>query len=850
MKGKVIKKLMAYLLVGAMVISTPITASATETSIADVYTSTEDTDKGSGSGSLSASQTGSEKFNEELNKDGVEAQVLGLALDRDSLSLEANGKEDLKSGRIQARVLFTEYDPEDEAMVLAADAKTKEFISKYLRWEVLGNEENVVGISYYTDVDGTIDHSMINVNAKNGGVVTIRAFFDINGDKICQGDDFKEFSATATVSVKQFAEDLNWVVPEENFYVNWKYDLNNYVELIPSTASDDVSFYATGANAKKVTISDDGVMTVKKAATGDKVTINATIENGKSKSTEITIDPGVPAKKVEFIKGKNAVLDHGTVKLTEDLEVKLTPKTSGTVTDLVEWSAKPNVVTFIPVEDDNQNNQKVKISIKNGVNGPVGAVTITAKATSGKKATAKVTINSTPQDITVDPVVSWTGKKPSVKVTPLDKDGNAIPTGKTAYTFTVSATDDTQNPKNITINKSKGLLKFPTLLVKGSGKSKELVGTDTAKVDVVVAKANGKKFTGSVKRSSTITVKQADIDNITVFNTTYATEKPVLNLGDTKVTEPVDGAKYKITVGSKYQYVAKAQKDGKAVPELDDAVDWASSSAKVGTITESGLFTALKGGSTKLTASYVTITDKTKMKAKLNKKTITIKPIQKAESLTLNKNVFVIVAGTNKAKAVINVKKQLPKGSKDTITWKRIDGDADGNMLTPDGQKITSMAQLGSSQNIGTGNKIQVDIPTTVPAGRVIKIGAYADGGAVAYAYIYVVDSKTKSVQLFNGSKKTTKESLKVGGTVKLGIQATKANADKDEYRPHEYVKENKGYIEDPVTCSFSKAGIASISYNENGESIITGLKPGTTKLTVKTLSGKKATVTIKVTEE
>ena len=54
MKVKVIKKLMAYLLVGAMVISTPITASATEASIADVYTSTDDADKSSGTATCPA----------------------------------------------------------------------------------------------------------------------------------------------------------------------------------------------------------------------------------------------------------------------------------------------------------------------------------------------------------------------------------------------------------------------------------------------------------------------------------------------------------------------------------------------------------------------------------------------------------------------------------------------------------------------------------------------------------------------------------------------------------------------------------------------------------------------------
>ena len=59
------------------------------------------------------------------------------------------------------------------------------------------------------------------------------------------------------------------------------------------------------------------------------------------------------------------------------------------------------------------------------------------------------------------------------------------------------------------------------------------------------------------------------------------------------------------------------------------------------------------------------------------------------------------------------------------------------------------------------------------------------------------------------------------------------------------YTKNNVGYTTDPVTYSFNKAGIDSIDKDGN----IIALKPGTTKLTVQALSGKKATMTIKVVE-
>ena len=244
---------------------------------------------------------------------------------------------------------------------------------------------------------------------------------------------------------------------------------------------------------------------------------------------------------------------------------------------------------------------------------------------------------------------------------------------------------------------------------------------------------------------------------------------------------------------------------------------------------------------TKVTASYVTVNEKNgKKSAKLNKKTITVKAVQKATSLTLNKNIFTVVAGTNAKPVAINVKKQLPSGSKDKITWKVVAGDSDGNMLKDkDGNVIKSTNVAPVSAKKTTSVKIPV---SQYEAGTVVKVGAYADGGAVAYAYIYVVDDKTKGVQVVKSGAKTTKETMQVGQEpIKLVPQIK--NSKNNFVDALTYTKENKGYVSDPVTYSFSKAGIASIDSKGN----ITAMKPGKTKLTVKTLSGKKATVTITV---
>lgn len=868
MKIRVIKKMMAYLLVGAMVLSTPMTASATEPSIADVYT---DTDDGGGSGTLSGSSTDTNSgvFNDTLGEEGIEAQVLGLALDKTSLSLEVNG--DIASDKLQARVLFNDYDPKDEEMVLTANAATKEVIDKFLRWEVLNNENKVVGLTYYVKPDGSKDYSMVNVNAKNGGKVTVRAYIDYDGDH--ELDD-NEFHAEATVSVKQLAESIEFVKEKmpENFYLKRKYDLNKYIQVNPSTATCDVSFYVGSADAKKVAISDDGIMTVKKLAkknTAEPIKLYAVTENNKKADVEIMLHPGVPANKVTISSDNGNILDHGKIK-TKDmtkatLTAKLDPKTTGVVTDDVEWTVKqPKVPVISMLPQSSEDDERTLQANIKAVG--VGTATVTAKASSGKKSTFKITVNSTPSGIEVTDIETWTGAKPSLTAVlyaddcETDKDGNVtkagtpIQVGKTKVSYRALKGNAKEpdsaatNPKNIKVN-AKGVVTSSNLLVDAT-KQKTPIDADNRTIKVTAKYKDGtnKKLTTKCN----VKVKQADIKNITVTDMTYITsEKPdgkLVTFGGKKQ----DSASASAVSGGKYTYKAFAFADEAnktPAPQYNEAIVWASSSAKVGTIAvdkanESGNYgklSVLKGGTTKVTASYVKVNEKNgKKSAKLNKKTITVKAVQKATSLTLNKNIFTVVAGTNAKPVAINVKKQLPSGSKDKITWKVVAGDSDGNMLKDkDGNVIKSTNVAPVSAKKTTSVKIPV---SQYEAGTVVKVGAYADGGAVAYAYIYVVDDKTKGVQVVKSGAKTTKETMQVGQEpIKLVPQIK--NSKNNFVDALTYTKENKGYVSDPVTYSFSKAGIASIDSKGN----ITAMKPGKTKLTVKTLSGKKATVTITV---
>ncbi len=857
MKIRVIKKMMAYLLVGAMVLSTPMTASATEPSIADVYT---DTDDGGGSGTLSGSSTGTstDRFNDTLGEDGVQAQVLGLALDKNSLSLEVNG--DIASDKLQARVLFNDYDPKYEEMVLAANAETKEVIDKFLRWQVLNNENKVVGLTYYDKPDGSKDYSMVNVNAKNGGKVTVQAYIDYNGNhKLDNG----EFHAEATVSVKQLADSIEFVKMPENFYLKRKYDLNKYIKVNPSTATCDVSFYVGSADAKKVTISDDGIMTVKKLTkkdTPESIKLYAVTENNKKTEVDITLHPGVPAKEVIISSDNGNILDHGKIKTKDMTKATLTadlkPKASGVVTDDVEWTVKQPKTPVIEINPKSSENDDRTLWADIKAVG-VGTATVTAKASSGKKSTFKITVNSTPFGIEVTDIETWTGAKPSLTAVLYADDykensdgsitGTPIQVGKTKVSYRALKGNAKEpdsaatNPKNIKVN-AKGVVTSSNLLV---DKTKNPIDEDNRTIEVT-AKFNKNQI---LTTKCNVKVKQADIKNITVTDMTYITSgKPdgkLVTFGGKKQ----DSASASAVSGGKYTYKAFAFADEAnktPAPQYNEAIVWASSSAKVGTIAvdkanESGNYgklSVLKGGTTKVTASYVTVNtnDKGKKSAKLNKKTITVKAVQKATSLTLNKNIFTVVAGTNAKPVAINVKKQLPSGSKDKITWKVVAGDKNGEML------INKDGKTWKNVDPANAKTTSVKIPVSqYGAGTVVKVGAYADGGAVAYAYIYVVDSKTKGVQVVKGGSKTTKETMTVGQSIKLVPQIKKS--DNSFCDALNYTKENKGYTSDPVTYSFNKAGIASIDKDGN----ITAMKPGTTKLTVKTLSGKKATVTITV---
>jgi uncharacterized protein YjdB len=134
----------------------------------------------------------------------------------------------------------------------------------------------------------------------------------------------------------------------------------------PAQSTDTLTWKSS--NTKVATVNSLGVVTGKKAGTA-KITV--TTSSGKKATCKVTVK--VPATKVTLNK-KTA-----TVKKGKTLKLKGTMSPSGT-TDKLTWKSS--------------NTKIATVNSKTGVvtGKKAGTVTITATATSGKKATCKVTV--------------------------------------------------------------------------------------------------------------------------------------------------------------------------------------------------------------------------------------------------------------------------------------------------------------------------------------------------------------------------------------------------------------------------------------------------------------------------
>lgn len=933
MKNRVIKKIMAYLLVGAMVITTPMTASATESELQKAYGERSDSDtdndeKKLWSNSNSDTSTSTSTSTQAIVPTTVqkhELNILGITLDKSEMEMDL---EERKNGFLKARVLFDDWNAEDEEMDWVTKEE-KEAIEKEIKW--FSDDPKVAVVAWGSNGG---DNTLASVKAKSAGQAKIYAWIEadglayVNSNRPTDGD----YVAEATVTVVDDNYEISF--KEMKFATGRNYDLKDYISLqygegenarkvdlkdsaeqvvfsnviIPADSEANASNPNKGKN-KGIKLSDDGILNMNagtsKLAPGNKVTFDIATASGKSATGTIEIVKANNVKAIKF-KGTKDEIDMGSkddykaeelddqknviekAKVSKEIGWNVKNETgkkaileitwddgaeTAIKTDELTWtSSNASIVAVKPIRVSEDNNIATKAEI---IPQNIGNAKITVASATGKKATLTVTVKATPESIEIDqnnkdaegkqlPIYAWSGKAITLTATMKGANGLVLPATATKLNWTTIETDKAikKNAKVTTNKDNTGKVLPANALDKETTQYKVKVNTKA-------------KFKGSQISSEPVelTFKQSNIADITVNE--IQNKEVIQIIGRLPQTK---SDVRKLYVGNNtYKYSAAAYvPDGQKVvlagstestedrADIADSIVWSVKSAKVATIDENGNLVPVGSGKTDVTASYVSLKyTNGKPKPTVRKKTISVQVIQNATSISFAKEIQVInpnVLGRD-ISATFTIKNVLPKKATYNVTdWKVIGyaKEKELDKLTDfslDGSKISEVIRVDSRDNNGNLKKAaKITIPKKYQvAGTVIKIGAYTDGGAVAYGYLYITDKTTKITAELSGEKvdkEGSKVSINVGDTADIKAYINNSTTATESWKIIKNTTElgtntPNTYVTEPVTYSLDKNSAKLIRVDSNGK--VTALKNGKAKVTVSTLSGKKTTVSFEV---
>ena len=831
---------------------------------------------------------------------------------------------------LQARVLFDSYDAADEPMQWASlTYDQKKEIEKSIHWvcadieDIQNSKFSESDVAKVTPVKD--DNTKALVKALKDGSTSVYAWIEADGKAYKDYPDMPtagDYIAKCEVSVAAEVTDILFNEKEtkirEKFVAKRTYNLAEYTNLVfgkgENAYSKPVKDCATsvvfsnvkvikGANSRKnpkATITDAGMLKITSAEEGDKIGFTITAETGTTVDKEITIAKAVPAGYVSFSNlkptidmGKDGqagnktntmiVGDH-VQKSIEDIIVKDSKNGSDikdTTTDEFIWTTNKKAIADVVRNEENDG--KTATIIANGV----GTAKITVKATSGKKATLTVIVNATPNDVKILDAETCTGKPVTMEAVLTGENGLVVPQGKTKFTWGI-APAESNSTKNGKINKSKGIVTPSNVLYASDNKT--VVVKDTMKV--TVSALLGKKNNPDFKKdnvTSTLTLKQSDIEYLAID-----VKQRKAGTGDWgKAVAKIDTANSKITttalyVGQTYYSVPTATAGKRVEGTVGDesSIMWTSTGKGISSELDGLNYKSNIISKTNATvkASYITLkkNERTgRVTAAKKTKTITIKPVQMATSLVLNKTEVVVNPNERKdTKVTINVKALAPKTSTDSIQWKVLTADAanteetvKGTPTPISGIKVATLKNCtnsvdnefvdangtkssGTKANTAKNKKITITIPKGTKAGSVIKVGAYAEGGAVAYAYIYVTDKTTKVAPTVsdpatpskkaNGNPIKNNWDLTLGQTATVSATLTVNGVEGQTPAVQNWTKgDTTSYKNEPLRYTLDKKSAQVIKIDANGK--ITPLKVGKATVTIKTISGKSAKATINV---
>lgn len=357
---KLLKKAMVFTLTAAMLVGTPLTASAAPLnsvySIRDHWGEDKDNvDDASHTGTVTNTETTTETG---ALKDN-EAKIIGIVLDKSHVNVEVGGARETLTATIVTDLgegeALVNKDGEDATEEMMSVLKSK------LKWQVLNPDGSIDGttnrkLSIDTVTKG--DGSQIVLNPRQGTkagedmIVKVSLDGTYCFEKDEESGEWKlaelvtnkteGYSAEATVSIKEYSEALRFEGVTTEQFVKHTYDLGACLKRTPETANDTITW--TTSDSKTATVNADGIVTFKKV-TQDKntVTITAVSEKGKTADVDFTVSAGMPASKVEiwpeadgddvkaYKNGTKLTLDLGADTESLAVRVKMYAKVKGVI---------------------------------------------------------------------------------------------------------------------------------------------------------------------------------------------------------------------------------------------------------------------------------------------------------------------------------------------------------------------------------------------------------------------------------------------------------------------------------------------------------------------------------------
>jgi hypothetical protein len=907
MKKPFIKKFLALALAASMVVSVPLLSVAE--GISDAYD--EVTEVPRNNSSSSSTNTGTETISGTSTDTGIftklkddKNRILGINFDKTSVEVQVT-----ESVIVQANLAFENT---ADTITLGVTEVNREDSNGFIKYTVY--EKNAL-----YDVDPEKPQSPIKIyRMKNDagkytgqlritgvvpGTATIKASIDADQDGV---DDFEDY-CYVTVDASTSLE-----ITPVNLFKGHTYDLNDCTKVVyhgkdkdgndndypvsVKDAGEKVTYSASADSvsskdmAKCITISDNGVLTLKKIPTVkngageavniDKVNITAVRESdGLQKTVPFSIGEEHPATEVQVItltpktnqdpKNMNPEAADfsnplkATLKLDPgagdkdyiyEVEVQAKYKDNNELknsTDSIVFTSNDKKEAVISIKDVKNYDGTGKATAVIEANG-VGKATVTATSTSKKKATITVTVTATLTGLKVNVADTiYTGQKVTAGYT--IETGRKNITTKDKVNFKLVYTDKYENDGDeVAYNKKNASVSNKGVItVKNMFSELNTEGKRSDDVTLIGTVVNHNNITGE----KNIKIKQSDIKGITIQNPdgfVKGTNESGLEKGT--VTDD-----YELAVRSNpYKYTVSAlDEKGNPLKELVNSVDMSISGKQASLeVADGGIanIKAISAGKPSLKLSFITLTQNpktSKYSAKKNTVTVKLNVTQHTTQLVLKKAEQVVSVDklTKPQTVTVAVSQQLPKGTKDTIKWQVKAGyltkDEEGNdsMVIDNDVKLIGAKEIDGVL-IATGKSVKVSIPENTPVGTVIKVSASTDNGTVAYGYIYVT-KPTVGVQLGGGSKE-----IKIGvgeaRSLEPKIKTDKSNT--AQFEDLDFVATlgtSMSYTTEPVTYTVDKKGASIVKVNSDGTVI--GLQPGTATITAKTISGKSAKIKITV---